>query len=374
MKLLTITFSVGLFFAQMFCPLSGVFALPNPGVSEKRIKIGLLIPDPKSTEAIHGAEMAIRKANAKAGSDHRSFQLVTRSMEGPWGTGSKEAVDLIFKEKVWAILGSHDGRNAHLVEQVCAKSRVVFLSAWASDPTLSQAFVPSYFSCVPTDLQQADALIKEIYIKRKLNKIAIVSDNGYDAKQALGSFLKKIKLAGKAVPLQLFYDNSVKDFKNLFDQVNKSDINGIVIFGHPSDSRKLIQQIRQQKMGLSIFGSLSLLDGNEFSNEDPKDYEHLLLVYPENLAGSKGLAFQNEFQRIYGKMPGVVAAYAYDGMSLILEAARNADFDRGKIQKALSMINLKGVTGVIQFDDRGNRAGPVGLVEIKNGIPVPVGE
>ena len=38
------------------------------------------------------------------------------------------------------------------------------------------------------------------------------------------------------------------------------------------------------------------------------------------------------------------------------------------------MINLKGVTGVIQFDDRGNRAGPVGLVEIKNGIPVPVGE
>ena len=260
--------------------------------------------------------MAIRKANAKAGSDHRSFQLVTRSMEGPWGTGSKEAVDLIFKEKVWAILGSHDGRNAHLVEQVCAKvprrffcrpGPVIRHYRKLSSPRTLAAYQPIF--------NRLMHLLKRFISKEKLNKIAIVSDNGYDAKQALGSFLKNIKLAGEAVPLQLFYDNSVKDFKNLFDQVNKSDINGIVIFGHPSDSRKLIQQIRQQKMGLSIFGSLSLLDGNEFSNEDLKDYEHLLLVYPENLAGSKGLAFQNEFQRIYGKMPGVVAAYAYDGMS-----------------------------------------------------------
>ena len=47
-------------------------------------------------------------------------------------------------------MGSHDGRNAHLVEQVATKSQVVFLSAWASDPTLSQAFVPWFFSCVPT--------------------------------------------------------------------------------------------------------------------------------------------------------------------------------------------------------------------------------
>ena len=85
-------------------------------------------------------------------------------MEGPWGTGSKQAVNLVFDEEVVAMLGSHDGRNAHLVEQVSAKSRVVFLSAWSGDPTLAQAFVPWFFNCVPNDLQQADVLIEEIYI------------------------------------------------------------------------------------------------------------------------------------------------------------------------------------------------------------------
>ena len=95
-------------------------------------------------------------------------------MEGPWGTGSKEAVSLIFDDEVTAIMGSHDGRNAHLVEQVTTKTRIVFLSAWASDPTLSQAFVPWYFSCVPNDMQQADVLIKTIY-KKSNTKLAVIS-------------------------------------------------------------------------------------------------------------------------------------------------------------------------------------------------------
>src|SRR5450756_1253186 len=105
-----------------------------------------LIPDNNSIAAKHGAEMAISKANEDGGFDGKPFQLVIRSMEGPWGTGSKQAVDLIFEENVCAIMGSPDGRNGHLVEQVTTKARIVFLSTWASDPTLAQAFVPWYFT------------------------------------------------------------------------------------------------------------------------------------------------------------------------------------------------------------------------------------
>ena len=153
-----------------------VFARPDKLVGQTsgnpshNIKIGLLIQDSSYTSARNGAELAIRIANRKGGMNGRHFQLVVRSMEGPWGTGSKQAVNLIFEEEVWALLGSHDGRNAHLVEQVATKSTVVFLSAWAGDPTLSQAFVPWFFNCVPNDIQQAASLIEEIYEIRKLQK------------------------------------------------------------------------------------------------------------------------------------------------------------------------------------------------------------
>ena len=131
-------------------------------------KIGLLIPEQGALAAKHGAELAIREANEKRGNAGNLFDLVVRSTEGPWGAGSKESVGLVFDDEVIAIIGSLDGRNAHLAEQVAAKTRILFLSAWAGDMTLSQAFVPWYFRCVPNDRQQATALIREIYEKRKI--------------------------------------------------------------------------------------------------------------------------------------------------------------------------------------------------------------
>jgi len=373
MRFIKLFYPACLILVMLLLIVQGVQASQNPEVPDEPVKIGLLIPDNKSNAARNGAEMAIRKANENGGFNGRQFQLIIRSMEGPWGTGSKEAVDLIFEEKVWAIMGSHDGRNAHIVEQVATKARIVFLSAWSGDPTLSQAFVPWYFSCVPNDLQQASALIGEIYNKRETSKIAIVSDNDYDSKMASGSFVKKAKIAGKPEPLQIFYNNSSQDFKDMLDKINAADISCIILFGQPSASLKIIQQIRQRKMNLPVYGSLLVQGEKELQDEELRDYEGTILVTQGDWLSSKCLSFQKEFQRIYGTKPGIVAAFAYDGMNLIIEAIKNAGLDREKIQKSLAKIHYDGITGVIQFDDKGNRVGVPGLMQIKNGIPVDTG-
>ena len=347
-----------------------VKAIQEHIVPDKTIKIGLLIPDNNSIAAKHGAEMAISKANEDGGFDGKPFQLVIRSMEGPWGTGSKQAVDLIFEENVCAIMGSPDGRNGHLVEQVTTKARIVFLSTWASDPTLAQAFVPWYFTCIPNDLQQADAFIEEIYNKKRLTRVAAVSDKGYDSKLAVESLLKKTKLAGKADPLQLFYDSPDKDFIDLLDKIKKAEISAIVLFGNPSSSLRLIRQLRQMKMNQSVFGALSILYEDELSGQYLKDFENVVLVSSGNRAGSKGIAFREDYKKTYGKIPGAIATYSFDGMSLLLEAIRIAGPDRDEIQQSLKKIHFEGVTGSIQFDDKGKRVGTPVLIEIKNGIPV----
>ncbi len=352
--------------------MHGIYAQQNTMTTDNIIKIGLLIGNNRSIAARNGAEMAIYKANEKEGNDGLHFQLVVRSMEGPWGTGSKEAVNLVFKEKVWAIMGSHDARNAHLVEQVISKTSVVFLSAWASDPTLSQAFIPWYFSCVPNDIQQADALIEEIYNKRKIIKIATVSDEGYDSKLALQSLLKEIKIAGKSEPKQLFYDSSNKNFKILLDEITEAGINGVILFGQPSASFSFIHQLRQKRMYQPVFGVLSLLGEGEFDDLELGYYDNIMLVTSGDWLGSKEVSFQNEFQKKYNKIPDAVAAYAFDGMNLIIEAVRISGVDREKIQEAMSKIHYKGVTGPIQFDEKGNRMGPFELIEINVGIPVTV--
>jgi len=359
-------------FIYLTLATANVQARQHYAIQENKIKIGLLTTDNKSIEARQGAELAIIKANEQGGVKGLPIELINRSMEGPWGTGSKQAVNLIFDDNVWAIMGSHDGRNAHLVEQVTTKARVVFLSAWASDPTLSQAFVPWFFSCVPNDLQQASSLIDEIYGKRKLTEIVLVADTGYDSKFALNSFLKMAKLAGKPDPLQFFYNNSSIDFAGLIDQINKAGVKGIVLLGQPAASLRIIEQIRNIKTDKQIFGSLSVLGERDLTDQSLKNYEGVALISPGDLFLSNGSVFSKEYKKMYGRFPGAAAAFSFDVTNLLIEAIRSAYPDREKVQKSLALIHYQGVTGLIQFDEKGNRIGTPGLIEIKNGVPIPI--
>lgn len=334
------------------------------------IKIGLLISDSKSTAARSGAELAVKEANEKGGFKGKYFRLIVRSMEGPWGTGSKEAVSMIFDEDVLAIMGSHDGRNAHLVEQVSAKSRVVFLSAWASDPTLSQAFVPWFFNCVPNDIQQSDALVKEIFVRRSFRRVAVISDSDYDSESALDNFLKKVAGGNRPEPLQFRFDEAFPGLKGLTDELTTADFDCVVLFVQPPGSLEIAGQLRMKNKSKPVFGPLFLLDENKIPSLDLKKYDDVSIVSSEDLTGSMGIRFSEDYKRTYGNMPGAVASYAFDGMNVLIEAIKKSGADRDKIKNSLKEINYEGVTGIIQFDDKGNRRGLPGFVRMKNGIPV----
>jgi branched-chain amino acid transport system substrate-binding protein len=371
MKLFKASFQLCLIlvFSSVVIPNAGA-SIPH-GEEYQAVKIGLLIPDNKSIAAQHGAELAVRNANIKGGLNEIPFQLVTLSMEGPWGTGSKQAAKLIFEEKVWALLGSHDGRNAHLAEQAATKTQVVFVSAWAGDPTLSQAFVPWFFNCVPNDIQQAQSLIEEIYNIENINKIVTVSDNDYDSQLARKTFLKQVSLEKKAEPVQFLYEDYSKNINNLLDQIKNSDAGCIILFCKPAVSLDIFNQVRQVKMDLPVFGSVYLLNENELSDQQLQNYNNDLLITSANWSGSKYGDFCQKYKELYGKNPGMVAAYAFDAMNILIEAIRSAGkSDRELIQKSLQDIRYEGVTGPVSFDSKGNRLGTYFLSPVKNGIPV----
>ena len=174
----------------------------------------------------------------------------------------------------------------------------------------------------------------------------------------------------KNVSLKLYYDIQNKDFNDIVSQIDDAVIDGIILFGQPTASLELERELEQKEMNQPIFGTLSLLNEDELPNKNITDYKNMELIYQGNMSGSKGLVFRNEYKKAYGKLPGAVAAYSYDGMNILIEAIRNAGLDRENIQKTISKMRFEGVTGLIQFDDKGKRVGIPGFIEIKNGVPV----
>jgi len=344
-------------------------SVSSPTTTE--IKIGLLIPELEKLAAKHGAELAIREANYKGGYSGHPFQLVVRSTEGPWGTGSKESVSLVFDDEVVAIMGSLDGRNAHLVEQVAAKTRILCLSVWATEMTLSQAFVPWHYRCVPNDDQQSTSLIQEIYTKRKITNVAIIGTEDYDSRNAVHSFIMTAASMKIAAPNQFLYRSSDEDFQIALKEINQNDIEAIVLFVEPALASSIIPMLKEQNKSMAIFGSLLVMDDQKNSDPDWKILEGMTLVSSGHWFTEEGITFQKTFQEAFGYQPGAAAAYAYDGINLIIEAIKKNGPDRDKIIDTFTEINYKtGVTGEIRFDLHGNRIGIPDLMIIQNGIPV----
>lgn len=337
---------------------------------DETIKIGLLIQESSTRSAVLGAEMAISKANREGGLAGKKFSLTVRSMEGPWGTGSKQAVSLIFEENVWALIGYHDGRNAHLVEQAATKSIVPFISAWSSDPTLSQAFVPWFFNCVPTDRQQAQAIVKDITAKYKPGNIVVITGEDYDSKMASDYFFRELKDTGKGFPRNI----EVKDNENInyiFSGWTRLSHPGcLVLFCQPRTTVKILGRLKLQKVSLPVYSSIMTLDENELNDEEIKYFDDILIVVPEEWTMKSYSEFLIEYKKEHNRLPGMVASYSYDATNLIIEAIRKSGTkERASIENAIKNIRLEGVTGVIRFDEKGNRSGNYEIRKVKDGLP-----
>jgi branched-chain amino acid transport system substrate-binding protein len=327
------------------------------------VKVGLLIPK-DSHEARQGAQLAVEGANRKGGFRGRPFQLVERSDDGPWGSGSKEIVKLVFEEKVWAILGSLDGRSGHLAEQIATKGGVVLVTPWATEPNLTQIKVPWFYRCVPDDRQQAEVLIKEIFEKRCMARVGIITEESYDSRVAGETFSRVAIEKGFPPTLQLIYRSEDPSFDEILHNIQHHDIEGVVFFGKSGDAEIFLHKLHALEMNQTLFGPLSLSDGRG-------NLEESVLVSPGNGYSSQKERFQRDFKKNYGTSPTPLAACAYDGMGIILEAIQRGGLDRQKIRDALADIKYsQGVTGTIQFDKTGNRLGPFELTTL-NDDPLP---
>ena len=309
------------------------------------IKIGLLIPESgrrkaEGEQVQRGAEMAIAEANAVARGQR--FELVVRPDDGLWGVGSREIVRLVSDKQVCALLGGVSSESAHLIEQIAMKARIVYVTPWASDPTLTQIGIPWMFRCVPDDNQQAKALVQEIFIKKRLQRVGVLIADDRSARLAADAFLRAAEKSGHPIPQNLRWqvmeersaDILSADNRNGFDQLQ-----AIALFAPSALETKVIRIIQQQHKIVAVFLPFS----TQYA-----------------IRNTQLASFRRNFRARYGTPPTPAAAYAYDATRLLIHTVRAVSSaerppDRATIRDALLRVKFEGVTGTIRFDRKGNR-------------------
>lgn len=362
MRQLKLKYRISLILVQLLL-MAPILLQAQTGV----IKIGVLIPDSSHMDLVHACEMALAGPNSQQSGSGLQYQLVVRSAEGPWGTGSKASVDLIYEDSIVALLSALDGRNAHLAEQVVAKTQVACIEARATDPTLTQAYVPWYLRCVPSDDQQAELILKKIEAPGG-GKTAIICTGEYDTRMTAHSFTKILAGSGSAGPVILNLSKGNISARELADQIREKEVHNLILSVNLPLVWDLISLLRKDMPDLNIFGSYAFAADVPYGEGKWQKYEGLYLLTSALPLSEDAKTFETSFIERYGYQPGIEAAYVHDGMKLILAALQLTPRDREDVRNRLINMDYKGgLTGRISFDELGNRKDAAQVVKIENG-------
>jgi len=350
--------------------------LPAGAASGPETTIGLFVPlngpdAPAGIEARRGATIAVDDANRDAGPSARRFRLVSTASDLPWAAATGALVKLVYDEGAVAVIGALDARTAHLAEQVIARARgeAVFVTPWASEAALTRIQIPWFFSVVPDDRRQAQALVAEVYSARATRRAAIWVDGGLDTRAAAESFQREAPEGGWVA-----FDGADPEARdNLTARLAAREFEVLLVFAPPRDAARLVGSLRHRGDRTPVLGPLSLAAPGFLDAGGSID--GVVLATPARPSDPGSDRFAAVFRARFGAEPTPLARFAHDATAAVILAARAAGAERGdRLAFALSEGVLEGATGPVRFESRRGRDGIVSMSVVRSGTLMPMTE
>jgi len=342
------------------------FLRPAFAAAEPVVRVGLFLADgsedSEAAELRRGAELAAQECG-------ETCSLLAAAQGGQWSAGAGGLVRLVYTEGITAVLGSADNRSAHLAEQVAAraKGRFVLLTPWASDPSLTQIKVPWFFRLVPDDRRQAEALLHEIHRARALPTAVAIVAADTESHAALESLKKGAPTLGVPPPREIHLGAGGLDRDRFATDVRAAGAQALLILAPPAIAAQVVRSIRAAGVTLPFFGPLRLAT-RAFLDAAGTAAEGMTLAAPAPASSPAVEQFRARYRARYQREPSTPAAYGYDGAIVLIDALRSTRASDGEsVAAALAATRRAGLTGHIEFDRHGNRAGPAALAQVEHG-------
>ncbi len=342
--------------------------LPDP-TDVDEVLLGYFGPDdpadPQSGPMWCAAQLAVEEANRQGGYRGKNFRLLAGWSKDPWGTGVAQVARMVYRDKVWAIIGGVDGSSTHLAEQIVAKARLPLISPGCTDKTVNLVNMPWMFSCLPADPPQASVLVDAILARIGKGPFVLVSAADHDSRCFVVELKKRFTSQRLAPRFHFEMAATNPKIEPLTQHITAIDADAVVLIAGAHDSARLVRALRDASFSGTFFGGPGM-GHRRFLQEARAAAEGVLfpLLYSPSDA-SEG--FEKAFRERYGMSPDYTAAHAYDAVRLTIGAINRAGLNRARIGDTIRDLSpWPGVTGPIAWSPSGSNVRAVRLGTIRN--------
>ena len=354
------------------CLVAWLFLAPLAGgAGVPQVTLGLVVPptEPDADSLLHGAQLAVAEANETGDAP---VGLEVRSENGQWGTVGNDAVVLVCNRHVDAIITPSAGAASHLILQVSGRTRVPVASL-CSDSSVTEAGVPWVVRVVPRTDQEVEALFAAAQRPDHppLHWWAVVPA-GRPGRAVRRDLETAARLTTTRLERIVEGGEPKTDLASLVPMIVPSAPDGVLLWLPPSRAGTLAAALRAAGYGGRLAGP-SPLNSPAFVTAAGVAATGVLVAEFRADADLRARAdqFERQFRQRYDAKPDFSAAAAYDAARVLIETLRRGGNGDGYRQFPIALPTA-GVTGVLHFDNSGNRTDSLQVLTFQQGRFVPI--
>ena len=310
--------------------------------------------EPLGLKMLQGARLAIEHANANGGyrGSGIPYELVVKNDNGLWGASGSEIIDLAYKDKVWAIVGTIDGANSHIAIRVALKIEIPMMNTGDTDPTFIETNIPWVFRNITDDRTMCYLLADFAFKKLGLTKIAALRAGNRYGRMSIDEFRDGARRLGFPFATEMQYRLGDTDYTTQLKRIQDLKPDAVITYGNSYESALVLKQMREMGMDQWYFGSDRMVT-QEFLDIVGDKAGKVAAGYPYNPTSKddRHVQFIEAFKERFGAEPETYAGHAYDGIEMLVQAIEEAGLNRALIRDTLAeMTNFHGVTGIKEMD------------------------
>lgn len=351
--------------AAVFLSLSGPLLPGGSAIAASRpdtLKIGVLTPlsgpfAAGGTSFVQAATLAVEQANAEGGVLGRRVAIAVGDTQGRVDTAKSEALRLVSREKVAALVGAYLSEETVGVMEVAAAHRTVLVvpvaaTAEITDKVRLEYARYRYVFRVGYSLPQWAELIGAFLADRKVRRYGFVGA-GIRWNRELGETLERVAARNGAVPsYAAWYSPGNPAFDPVAVAVAASAPD-IVVLGDPGrNSVSFLKRLRETAPALPVLSVGGALGDARLAASIPLTAPVYVQAAAWKGASPGATAYVERFEKRYGAPPvGYSDTLPYDAVTVLVSAWRKAGgVESATVVPVLERGAFPGVAGTYRFD------------------------
>lgn len=270
---------------------------------------------------------------------------------------AKQALEQVFDQGAIAAIGGVTSAEALAMVPVADSAGAILLSPSASLPQLT-GISSNFYRIFPSDFSEGTVMAKYAFDTLRLKTAVILAKQETYAKGIQEVFADEFRRKGGQILEQVDFPPNTTDFAALADRAVTLKPDAVYVAAYAEEISHLISQLRGMGYTGTILTTSSFAAAATIAKTGAAAEGVLFTQSAFDVVGNLSehvKSFVAAYRAKYKADPDLYAAHGYDAFNVLVEAIKGGSKTANTFWKGLrNLREYPGVTGIIQFDERGD--------------------